>query len=121
MTCKDCVHYKVCKNNYDTRLEEFDLCGNFDDYGKRLIKCDHFKDKSRFIERLFDVGDKIYQTDDDGRIYEMTINRIEYYKGTKQLIYETCAISFDNNSVGHSIFGTKEEAEKALKERKKND
>lgn len=98
MTCKDCIHYDMCE-----------ILPFTEDKGK---ECDYFKDKSRFIERLFDVGDKVYQTDDEGRIYEMTINRIEYYKGTKQLVYETCAISFDNDAVGHSIFGTKEEAEK---------
>lgn len=54
MTCKDCVHYEVCKE-----VVEFhhglpsDL--EVDGIEKR---CDHFKPKSRFVELPCEVGQK---------------------------------------------------------------
>lgn len=53
------------------------------------------------------VGDKVYQTD-GVRLYESQI---------KSIIYDTNNIAFDENAIGKSIFLTREEAEKALKER----
>ena len=53
------------------------------------------------------VGDTVYETDGI-RIYESTI---------KQVIYDTNSIAFDARAIGTSIFLTREEAEKALKER----
>lgn len=53
------------------------------------------------------VGDKVYQTD-GVRIYESTIINV---------VYDTYGIAFDERAIGESIFLTREEAEKALKER----
>lgn len=53
------------------------------------------------------VGDKVYQLDNAGDIYESEI---------KCLIYVTSHIAFDERSIGTSIFLTKEQAEARLKE-----
>lgn len=55
------------------------------------------------------VGDTVYQTDNAGDIYESKITEIIY--GTKD-------IAFGEIAIGKTIFLTKEEAEKALKDRK---
>ena len=54
------------------------------------------------------VGDTVYQTD-GVRIYPSTIQKV---------IYDTGVIAFDETAIGKSIFLTKEEAEKALAERR---
>ena len=61
------------------------------------------------------VGDKIYQTD-GVRIYESTVMEITYT--TKNVVYCTENICFDETAIGKSIFLTKEEAEQKLKELK---
>ena len=55
------------------------------------------------------VGDTIYQTD-GVRIYTSTINKV---------IFMTENIVFDEQAINNSIFLTREEAEKALKEKGK--
>lgn len=56
------------------------------------------------------VGDTVYQTDGI-RIYESKI---------KSIIYDTNNFAFDETAIGKSVFLTREEAEKALKEREEN-
>lgn len=45
--CADCVHVEVCKNIYEI---------HGDGLSEESLGCDHFKDRSRFVE-LPDVGD----------------------------------------------------------------
>lgn len=97
-SCKDCIHEKVC-NYFDGDLNE-----------EGAEKCVYFKDLSRFVELPCKVGDTVYQTDGI-RIYENKIERI---------IFDTNNIGFDETSIGKSIFLTREEAEKALKESANN-
>lgn len=54
------------------------------------------------------VGDKIYQLDTAGDIYESELT---------QIIYNTKGIAFDERAIGKTVFLTKEEAEQALAER----
>lgn len=104
MTCKDCVHYKVCL--YEG-YELFDYNGSalMNDFVERM--CRYFKDKSRFVKLPCKVGDTVYQVDSE-RIYESTVKRI---------IYDTDGIAFDERAIGKSVFLTREQAEKALEER----
>ena len=53
------------------------------------------------------VGDTVYQID-GVRVYESTI---------KNVIYDTNGVAFDEDAIGTTVFLTREEAEKALKER----
>ena len=58
------------------------------------------------------VGDTVYETD-GVRIYESTIDEVTYY--TNNVIYYTSGVAFDETAIGHSVFLTREEAERALK------
>lgn len=106
MTCKNCFNYETCK-----RYEKL-----FHKYITGLIKadrdCEDFQDRSLWVKLPCKVGDAVYQIDNAGRIYESVVTKI---------IYDTPIISFDKNAVGVSIFLTREEAERALKERENND
>lgn len=57
------------------------------------------------------VGDTVYQFDAE-RIYESRIRNV---------IYETNGIAFDEQAIGKTVFLTREEAERALKENKRNE
>lgn len=59
------------------------------------------------------VGNTIYQID-GVRIYQSTIHEITYT--SSKVIFVTENIVFDERTINNSIFLTREEAEKALKE-----
>ena len=98
-TCKDCLHYKVCQYHID---EETTMT---------TYECDNFADSSEWVNLPCKVGDIVYQVDSE-RIYESTVRNI---------IYDTDGIAFDERAIGKSVFLTREEAEKALEERRKED
>ena len=58
--------------------------------------------------QTLNVGDKVYQLDTAGDIYENEITRI---------IYDTMTIAFDERAIGESIFLTREQAEQKSRER----
>lgn len=63
------------------------------------------------------VGDIIYQID-GVRIYTSTIYEITYTEN--KVIFVTENVVFDERAINNSIFLTREEAERALKERESN-
>ena len=114
MTCKDCVHYEVCK--YDD-----ELC---DDVGL----CQFMKPKSRFVELPCEVGQKLYaefiSAPFGGKptIIEYTVTEILFSskRGVRPCVI--CCFGgkrFDNLDFGKTVFLSKEEVENALKEREK--
>ena len=100
-TCKDCIHYELC---FDDNITQFDD-GNAE-------QCAYFKDKSKLVELPCKVGDTVYEIDggdsESGNIYSRVVRKI---------IFDTKGIAFDERAIGKSIFLTREEAEKVLKER----
>lgn len=86
--------------------------GNFDEYQKQKIT--DYLLKNGVIVPLCKVGDVVYQTD-GVRIYELEIFDVLLYKN--KLVYETESIDFDTRAIDKTVFLTREEAEKALKER----
>ena len=104
MTCKDCIHHEVCKEDNTA------LCG-YALVESTAENCDYFKDKSRFIELPCKVGNTIYQLDTAGRIYESKVSEI---------IYACSGFAFDKSAIGKRVFLTYEEAEKKAKEREEN-
>lgn len=53
------------------------------------------------------VGDTVYQTDTE-RVYASNV---------KAIVYDTDNIAFDERAIGKTVFLTREDAEKALRER----
>lgn len=92
--CGDCIYFPKC-DSYGWEDDKSEICGDY-------------KDKSRFVELPCNVGDKVYQFDQSGIIYESEIVRI---------IYDTTSIAFDERAIGKSIFLTDEGAKKARDER----
>lgn len=97
-TCKDCIHYDVC----------FIVNQSGDGRVLKNSPCKYFKDNSLVLDLPCKVGDKIYQLDTAGNIYESEITKI---------IYDTNGIAFDSKAIGKCVFFSREAAEQALKER----
>lgn len=104
-TCKDCIHLKVCEDIDDG----IQMC--YTGYKG----CENFKDKDRFIELPCAVGDTVWFKR-NGIIIETYVEKIVlkhrglYLKLECNAVYETTV-----NSIGKTVFLTKEGAEKALK------
>ena len=111
-TCKDCVHYKICSN------DGIASCDIFDDE-LQYITCLAFKDKSLYIELPCAVGDTVYYITGIGhnlvkpaKVKEIIIDE----NGIKDLYVQGDGHNFENSF--DIFFLTREETEKALKERK---
>jgi len=135
-TCKDCVHFDVCCSYLSTAYNkcklatpDFKLLKNIE-----CDECQHFKDRSQFIELPCKVGDTVYR-----------ICPVRKGEGCNCCPWEYCEchdIGFQNdkqNSIregrannfawilkrlpyfGKIYFITREEAEQALKEREKDE
>lgn len=87
--CEKCIYYKAC--DFHFYLKEYPP-----------NKCDLFKDKSRFIELPCKVGDTVYII-------------VNYHCSAEfRHIAECKFIVSLYDSLGKTVFLTKEEAEKAL-------
>ena len=134
MTCKDCIHYEVCKNK---NIKNPKGCNeNIADLNNIETMCTDFKDESKYIELPCKVGDTVYvlEYEDDkavdysGYIFIMANNDFAFLSpmlnGESNPI-EICNeyferyINEDDNSgiiVPLSEIFTKLEAEQKLKE-----
>lgn len=119
-TCKDCISYDMCETILMTR-------GSLDD---GFPNCKFFKDKSKFIEKPFDIGDQIYIITKYGysnpyEIIKCIVTKMRLKDGST--ITFSCSGRYANNgwyssgnfktsSIGKTVFLTQEEAEKKLGE-----
>lgn len=97
--CRDCIHYEVCEYKGD-------------------MLCDYFKDKSLFVELPCKVGDEVwfdtYKRGNSIGIQPHKVDRIDVVLvcGEKELIETKIPIW----QIGKTVFLTKEEAERKLRE-----
>lgn len=108
MTCKDCIHYDICGRS---------MINSFDSI---MDSCPHFKDKFKFIELPCQVGDTvwiIWQGFDEPKIRKDSVWCFTVF--SDEIGYETDHLS--GGVYGKNLFSTREDAEKALKEREKNE
>ena len=117
--CKDCIHYEIC-DKYVAPNESF----------PEVDGCRCFKDKSNFVEFPCKVGRRVYAILSK-KVQEYFVHAIEH---TEKYITVKCSIwlaeregllhkhiaYFDKTKFGKIVFLTREEAEKALKERSEN-
>lgn len=62
------------------------------------------------------VGDKVYQYDNGGRIYESEVVWFYYDKDYKRVVYDcNSELAFSEEAIGKSVYLSREEAEKALR------
>ena len=103
-TCKDCLHGDVCFTVLDS------------------MQCQHFKDRSQFVELPCNVGDRLYVLFPKGRAIVEYVVIAFWIEETGTIIrvvdtrFFTTTIFFIKD-IGTKAFLTKKEAEQALKER----
>ena len=134
-TCKDCVHVDVCCSYLSTAYNkcklatpDFKLLKNIE-----CDECQHFQDRSRFVELPCKVGDKVYfnnvhlryarviaiYIDASGGMFDLDITtNIATATGYEHFINK----DYTFEDIGRRLFLTSKEAEQALnlKERDSN-
>lgn len=131
MTCKDCIFYEVC---FDFRRNICEVDKNrFEEYRVNSDGlCSNFKDKSRFVKLPCKVGQTVYVPwcwECQQGVAIVRVEEIKFYDSQMHymllLEMESDDESFNQSfggwkldeSIGKTIFLTREEAEKALAER----
>ena len=113
-SCKDCLHSKVCKDWWSEREENL--------FSESNIACRTFADRSEWVHLPCKVGDRVWylyrQSDTllwdicETEVYEITLRDDGIH------IYVTPVFcGFLEKEIGKKLFLTREEAEKALKEK----
>ena len=119
-SCKDCVHVEVCCEKNLHVAVGMNIIPRFK-YKRIEQECKHFKDRSRFVELPYKLGDSIYEPKRH-QITEYQIARIVFYdfglrmelRLMKGLLFR---VEIKQEDIGKVVFLTREEAEQALKER----
>ena len=120
MTCKDCIHHKVCSASSHVFLE-WTLGGTTQLYNKVEEKCNTFEDSAFFVKLPVKIGDTVYEHEwdwngslfgTDGYVVQSTVNGIAVLTSNDM---------HSLNGLGSTFFVSKEEAEIALKEEESNE
>ena len=114
MTCRDCIHYDVCHNNFK----------NIDSNEEMTDEhcCADFKDKSRIIELPCKVGDDIYyitidrNANDLKNLFGMIVKKADLF----QILCILTIDERDKNYINNEVFFDKSKAEAKLKELNEN-
>lgn len=115
-SCKDCISADVCKNR--------DISGD-------MPICEHFIDRNRFVELPCKVGNTLYMFNrNKSNIQEMVLNKPDIrchcvkddeFSSCMPICNDKengiCAYRFhlDFSEIGKTVFLTREEAERSLK------
>lgn len=120
-SCKNCIHYEVC-----VKIRKPALYGIDENVG-----CEqHFKDKSKFIEKPFDVRDTVYiitkcSYSSPYEIIKCLVTKMRIKdcgtitfscEGHYQNNWRYTSGNFKTSSIGKTVFLTLEEAQKKLEE-----
>ena len=118
-SCNECLHKEACNHWLQKDNKHLGAVEGF--------ICEHFNDRTRFIELPCKVGDTVYFATKDrfnsATIDEITIteNGMQFYWLQYDKSYEITEIwddgTFSDKDIGKTVFLTPEAAEKALEER----
>jgi hypothetical protein len=121
MTCKDCLHYKVC----ELKRNHYYLGSPIGEIDEAEIGCHNFTDSSEWVHLPCGVDDTVYTIYNASlshyKVVEIIVNDFVWaklYNGEYSGEYKSKLICLDF-SFNEFVFLTREEAEKALKEMQK--
>ena len=129
--CRDCIHSEICANHLKAVRDIYGAVMSISGREVNRLEialseisitigqiccdgCDHFQDRSRFVELPIKPGEKVFYFDTAGRIYESTVTQLVY--GATGFLIDS-DVMFNSNLIGARFFLTREAAEQALKER----
>lgn len=121
-TCADCVHVEVCSEKNLHVAVGMNITPRFK-YKRIEQECEHFKDRSRFVDLPCVAGEYVYVIEPIfGKSIEHTIRRrkIKSIEPHAEIKYYGGWIHDFLSGFGRYIFSTYEEAKQALKEREEN-
>lgn len=108
-TCKDCVHFKACKNIYEI---------HGDGLSEDSHTCDYFKNHSRFRELPCSTSETLFVIEDSGEIKMdkvETIVTVGYDEDFSQSLLDCYSGKhYYVKDIGKTVFLTREEAEAAV-------
>lgn len=121
MTCKDCIHYEVCKTEKGSTVfyREGLLSSTYDQVDK--ICGALFRDRSRFVELPCKHGDTVFRIK-NGKI-EKGVATTFFYGSEFHIVncrFPKISTGIPFHRFGKTVFLSEKEAEKALKERENN-
>ena len=124
-SCKECYHYEVCRMHYQQKCEltyetEKEVRRAMLEAEKGNPICDHFKDRSRFVELPCKVGDTVYFIK-GGRVMSDTVIRFVIDRYAVKLTKSNGTDIGYTTQFGERIFLTRKEAEQALRSVIQND
>ena len=119
MTCKDCIHYKVCCQKPLHVVTGMDFVYRYK-YNQIERVCKDFKDRSRFVELPCERGDLVYFIK-ARRVMADIVSKFTIDKCGVMLQRVNGYNLGYTDQLGKRIFLTHEEAEQALKECKKDE
>ena len=119
-TCKDCLHFEICKFMYGEEFEQ---------HWPPFWTCDRFKDSSRFVELPCKPGDIVFYMNRYRRnVWPMKIISVEInsqgineYGCWCDVPESYTPICFKPIAIGKTVFFTQEEAEAELARRTANE
>lgn len=116
MKCENCIHTKPCGEYQQKFLSHLK--------NLKVTDCPYYKDKDKVIELPCKVGDTVYGIFAK-EVYPKEITRFEINPYTKPQLWIGTKFDFASESInrwdlaiGKTVFLTRKEAEKALKEGK---
>lgn len=114
-SCKDCLHYEACESQVPRTFWNSETF---------YYHCKCFKDRTRFVELPCNVDDTVYVKMQFGGYAEAEVRDYSYFISCGFCIVVTSK-KFDKQHIpfsefGKTVFLTREEAERALKERDNN-
>lgn len=119
MTCKDCLHYEACKGTYFT-FKPLAANDSFDnEHYIDVYSCSEFTSRSEWVHLPCNIGKTAYFIRNN-KIIETAVEKIVikkngiYLKLSCNAMYETSC-----KSIGKTVFFDREEAEKALGDKKR--
>ena len=123
MTCKDCIHYDACKGTY-MNVSEYKSITDFDgEHYADIYHCPDFADKDEWVHLLCKVGTQVFFLRDKNNIIETSVEKIIFkgMEGKGCYIKLECNAMYETScqSIGKTVFFTRESAEKALEKRRK--
>lgn len=119
MTCKDCLHYEACKGTY-VNVSEYKSITDFDgEHYADIYHCPDFADKAELVHLPCKVGTPVFFLRDQN-IIETSVEKI-IFKGKGCYIKLKCNAMYETScqSIGKTVFFTREAAEKAFEKRRK--
>lgn len=111
--CDICIKADVC-----SIAKEFELA-----YGMQMAQCDYFKDRNRFVELPFQVGESVFIPIFSTRkiLYYTIVGFVVDDEDISFIIDDSANTIYPVSEIGKNIYLTFEEAERALNSSAKSD